>query len=248
MLKASELPSWYKNTLYIQSGYRPPSTYIQSLASLFQLHNETLNIHTHFWPGIIFLYMFSKEHFTDSLQINFCIGFGYFGAITCMFASAYSHTFKNIDSVGANICSKVDYIGIIIVNLSHQILDTYILFRDSHTFYILLSLESLFAIKCINDTLYDLGPFWGLVYPFLSCAYSLYTYMYGLVDLKNASTASLNCSAAVIVAGLVFFKGRVPERFCNPRGIFDYCSSHVFHHICIVYAINFALSAPKHLH
>ena len=248
MLRRSQIPSWYKSSIYIDTGYRAPSTYIKSVASIFQIHNETLNIHTHFWPGILFLYMLFKEPFNKPFEINLCLGAGYIGAITCMFTSAFSHTFKNIDSRISNICSKVDYIGIIVVNLSHQYLDTYILFQNSELFYRFILIESFFATVCIKHTLEGLGSVWALIYPLISCLYSFYTYMYVTPIYKNAAEASLQCSIYVILAGLVFFKGHIPERLCNPGKIFYIVNSHVMHHICIVFAILSALNASKYLH
>ena len=56
LLAFSEIPSWYSDNHYIQTGYRPitPSTCL-CFKSWLSLHNETLNIFTHLLPALFFL-------------------------------------------------------------------------------------------------------------------------------------------------------------------------------------------------
>jgi hypothetical protein len=61
LISLSELPDWYSITCnpFVHSGYRlPASTFLQSANSIFEWHNETLNIHTHLWPGLYFFLYF----------------------------------------------------------------------------------------------------------------------------------------------------------------------------------------------
>ena len=49
---AAGKPKWAKDNEYIQSGFRPISnSYLDCLKSSLEVHNETGNIYTHFFPS-----------------------------------------------------------------------------------------------------------------------------------------------------------------------------------------------------
>ena len=53
LLHFDGLVPWMKDNQYIKTHYRPMSqSYTKSLASVFGIHNETVNIWTHLVPGI----------------------------------------------------------------------------------------------------------------------------------------------------------------------------------------------------
>ncbi len=54
LVDASKLPRWHTPYPYIQTGYRARFTYRLSFASLFRLHNETLNVWTELAPAVGF--------------------------------------------------------------------------------------------------------------------------------------------------------------------------------------------------
>lgn len=55
--KETDIPHWMKEP-FIYNGYRIHYTFQQCKQSLFQLHNQTLNIWTHLVPGIVtFIYL-----------------------------------------------------------------------------------------------------------------------------------------------------------------------------------------------
>ena len=90
LLKWGDLPSWQQDNHYILSYYRPASnSYIGSFQSLFYLHNESVNIHTHLLGAFLFFFMsFSIYAFdTRSISTEDVIAF------SCFFAGAVSSWF-----------------------------------------------------------------------------------------------------------------------------------------------------------
>jgi len=116
-----DLPSWQQDNQYIQTGYRPASgSFRKSFASLGYLHNETVNIYSHFLPSIgfmivgVFLYKSLATRYesaTDSDVIAF--GCFFLGAAICLGMSGTYHTISNHSHLAAKFGNKLDYVGII---------------------------------------------------------------------------------------------------------------------------------------
>ena len=260
MLKASDAPAWYAIPpgSRVMGSYRAPASFAGCVRSAFEWHNETLNIHTHLWPGLYVLYRLLTIR-DETLYLNasddarFCILSGLFGSAALFLASAVAHTFCILNQRVFQVCWTLDFMSIVLVNLSHQFLDSFLLFKiilgSRILFVAALTIEAAFALHCLWQigTLPDTGPYWGLMYPLISSV--------GLTPilviaasrseaiLVKCSTASAMCSVMILIAGGVFFKGRVPEVLCNPRGIFDTVNSHVWHHVCIAASIFAAMEA-----
>ncbi len=93
LLKWADLPSWQQDNHYILSHYRPASnSYLGSFQSLFYLHNETVNIHTHLLGAFLFFFMsFSIYAFdTRSIATEDIVAF------SCFFAGAVSSSLFHI--------------------------------------------------------------------------------------------------------------------------------------------------------
>lgn len=87
LLKWTDLPSWQQDNHYILGHYRPASnSYLGSFQSLFYLHNESVNIHTHLLGAFLFFFMsFSIYAFdTRSITTQDIVAFA------CFFAGAVS--------------------------------------------------------------------------------------------------------------------------------------------------------------
>lgn len=100
LLNYDELPAWRQDNHFISTHYRPTSNSVfTSFQSLFQLHNESVNIHSHLSAAWIFffialsLYAFERHAVTSADIIAFLIFFS--GAVTCLGISATYHTVSN---------------------------------------------------------------------------------------------------------------------------------------------------------
>ena len=117
----NDLPLWLQDNHYIQRGYRPASgSYRKSATSVFQLHNESVNIWTHLigaiFAGIAAFTAYSsiKTRYIHATDEDVLVLACYFlGAITCLGMSATFHTISNHSDAVARFGNRLDYVGII---------------------------------------------------------------------------------------------------------------------------------------
>jgi len=261
LLKRNELPDWYAPMEFIETGYRRPQSALSTFYTIFQWHNETLNIYTHLLPGFWFLYELCnigyKQYYIDSSNYaKFCTISLYTGFLSLLFTSSFTHAFYIVNKNCYAKCRLCDYIAIVIINVGRVYIDIYLLsivfFKNVHFFYLCITLETLFALYVINQIIYkNAGTFWGILYPLISSTSLLLPLIYisqksdnYFMELhinpsvfREAVFHSFSCSFYIMIAGSVFFKGKVPERFYNKNGIFDCFNSHVWHHVCIALSI-----------
>ena len=113
-MKASDLPKEFRD-VGIMSGYRKPDMPVRLyLRSLFQFHNETLNVWTHIASCLFFVYyaaIVSRD--IDLLREEnaplLCL------LITsCLFpfGSALAHLFNSMSVVSRHVCFMIDYFTI----------------------------------------------------------------------------------------------------------------------------------------
>jgi adiponectin receptor len=258
LLKKSDLPEWYTTMEFIETGYRRPQSAFSTFYTIFQWHNETLNIYTHLLPGLWFLYNLLdlpyQQFYKDSSNYaKFCIISGYTNAIVLLFASSFAHTFHIVNKNCNTKCWTCDFVGIIVINLGRHYVDTYLLcisiFKSPLLFITCVTLETLFALYTIYQIMYmNRGRFWGMTYPAITALVPFLYVSYTEQLLYEATLYSLTCSAYILIAGSVFYKGKFPERFYNKNGIFDCFNSHIYHHICIVLSIYSAMKIAPLLH
>jgi predicted membrane channel-forming protein YqfA (hemolysin III family) len=123
LLSWHEIPSWLQDNHYILANYRGPSHSLRkSLSSLFYLHTEFVNIHTHLIGALVLaligfpVYQSISVRY-ESFSWKDCLAFGiwFLCAILCLGMSATYHTICN-HSPGYNAFSqKLDHLGIIIL-------------------------------------------------------------------------------------------------------------------------------------
>jgi adiponectin receptor len=260
-----DLPKWYTIYENIPYGYRPCLSFLETVLSIFTFHVETLNIHTHLWPGLYFLFklfdIIRDDYFLySSFACKLCIVVGYGGAACMGLFSSFAHAFFIIDESWNTIVWKLDFTGIIAINSAHLLYDTFILFNGillDRTFLdIAISLEGIFALFCVYRIWYgttEIRRYWGFVYPIITSiplTVPIYIYTHTVKSSKllmDLTFSSLNCTFFILIAGGIFFKGRFPERFWNPYQIFSYLNSHMFHHIFIVMSIIAAFKGLPYL-
>jgi adiponectin receptor len=116
-----DLPSWQQDNHYIHSGYRPASSsFKKSFASLGYIHNESVNIYSHFIGAVIFstvaivLYTAIKPRY-ESAAPSDVLAFACFfaGAALCLGMSGTYHTISNHSPTINRMGNKLDYVGIV---------------------------------------------------------------------------------------------------------------------------------------
>jgi adiponectin receptor len=248
LVKITDLPPWYEVNPYIQTGYRPVMGFWRTLGTMFQWHNETLNIYSHLLPGLYYLLQWFLQKPDCSIDCSLSISYGYFSAALMGLCSGIGHTLYSVSPRINQIVWKLDFTGIVALNGSHLLLDSYVLCVVLLNNIVLFRTGVVIQSLCIAAVFYQIwskplavGQTWGMLYPAITCVpatLSLYTWIQLYVTdplILNMSQASLNCSICIWIAGLLFFKGRFPER-CFPL-IFDYIPSHVWHHLFCVLAV-----------
>jgi hypothetical protein len=98
LLDFHELPSFLKHNKYILTKYRRACSYAECWASIFKIHNETINVWSHLlgtlwllYLGMVMFYSFSRK-----AQLGDYMIFGWFFvcAIKCFINSALYHIFQ----------------------------------------------------------------------------------------------------------------------------------------------------------
>ncbi len=136
----ADLQEWQKDNHFITSGYRPTSnSLIGSLASLGYLHNETVNVYSHFLGFVLALaaaFLFYLDlhprYLTASngdLRVFACF-FG--GACICLFSSATYHLLSNHSPRVARLGNSLDYFGIVALIWGSFVPSIYYGFGVSH--------------------------------------------------------------------------------------------------------------------
>ena len=113
LLTFDELPSWQQDNKYILTSYRPASgSFYLSLRSIFnQVHNETVNIHTHLAPSLIFA---ACPLFHPGSTLLPFLPF-YFGAASCLLISSLFHATSNVSPSVDRMGNQIDYVGILLL-------------------------------------------------------------------------------------------------------------------------------------
>lgn len=123
LVKWHDLPHWQQDNHYIHGSYRGQSgSYHRSFASLFHVHNETINIYTHLIPALITppagftLYKTLQPRYaTATLSDVVVFGCFLFGIAMCLGMSATYHTISNHSPRVNMLANKLDYVGIVLL-------------------------------------------------------------------------------------------------------------------------------------
>lgn len=118
LLRWDELHAWQKDNQYILAHYRPASySYHVSFQSLFYLHNESVNIHSHLLGASVFLFIafIACTFAVHSVSSSDILAFGCFvlGAVFCLSMSATFHTISNHSPLVSRLGNQLDYVGIV---------------------------------------------------------------------------------------------------------------------------------------
>ncbi|THV04688.1 HlyIII-domain-containing protein [Dendrothele bispora CBS 962.96] len=250
-----ELPEWQRDNEYILSGYRRVQNHWKGcFHSVYAyLHNETVNIHSHLWGGILFLYLFATVNstslishptsWTDSVMFSIFL----LSAVFCLLASALYHTLTCHSQEVAARCHAFDYSGIVVLTVgSFYPCLYYGFYCEPHLqiLYILaISIVGAVAAYIVLNPEYAKPTHRGArtaVFIVLGlCAavpvthWALVHGMHKLVTEMGLQWLAL--SGSLYIFGALLYANRIPERFFP--GAFDYFfASHQIFHFCVVLA------------
>lgn len=114
LIQYVDLPPQWRNNPFVTRGYRfiPLEKWPLIIMSLFAVHNETLNIHTHLIPFLLWFIncipIFNTPRFVDIPEAAFLTF-----ALICLFSSVVWHTMSGCaHPEGMDLCARIDYVGI----------------------------------------------------------------------------------------------------------------------------------------
>ncbi|KAF6764313.1 hemolysin-III related-domain-containing protein [Ephemerocybe angulata] len=118
----SELEDWQKDNEYIVLGYRMLQySWWGCWESVFAyIHNETVNIHSHLWGSVLFVYfiisvtlngLHPEATWIDTAVVDVFL----VSAVFCLSGSAIFHTSTCHSQAVATRCHALDYTGIIVL-------------------------------------------------------------------------------------------------------------------------------------
>ncbi|KAN0134044.1 HlyIII domain containing protein [Lactarius tabidus] len=256
-----DLPTEWRGNPFVAHGYRfiPLNRWPLIIASIFALHNETLNIYTHFVPllvwtsNVIFTFLDSSISSASPVVIDApMLGYTIFALVT-LFSSVVWHTMAGCAHHRSMVlCAKIDYVGIAWLISASVATVVYYGFQCN------TNLRRIYLLICvINGLMGSIFPFWDWfngpknkkwrIVIFLSM-----TFLLAGAPLTHLSLLhSVHGTAAFIgpvvpsltsyVTGLLFYATRFPE--CafpvdSPRLAWLSGGSHGLWHIFIVRAIS----------
>ncbi|EJT97392.1 HlyIII-domain-containing protein [Dacryopinax primogenitus] len=264
LIRFEDLPHKWKNNEFIHTGYRfiPFSRWPLLAASLFQWHNETINILSHLLPTVLFplislvpipnlplpTYFWPSWLEMPDVTID-VLPYWYFwsAAACCLACSVIWHTMAGCSDM--HVCewgARVDYVGIgWLISASITSAIYYGFYCDPHT----AAIYAAFSI--LTGALGTVLPFmhwfnqrknkkWRIAF-FVTCALSALLFFAHLslehgIHATGEFYAPIVPSVAAYTFGLCFYAWHFPE--CAFPGRFDYIgASHQIWHISIVAAI-----------
>ncbi|KAG2148637.1 hemolysin-III related-domain-containing protein [Suillus bovinus] len=254
LIKYVDLPPKWRNNPFVLGGYRfiPLEKWPLIIMSLFAVHNETLNIHTHLIPFVLWLInlisIFNASNIVDAPEVAF-ISF----ALLCLFSSVLWHTMAGCaHPQGMELCARIDYVGIGWLISASVGTVVYYGFQNCHP-----EVGNAFLVCCLMTGIAgNAFPFFKWfdqaeykhcrIAFFLSLAFTAAAPMTALAYLQSPRQmlAFINPiwpSITSYLIGLVFYATHIPERFLSERYShwLDWCGggSHAIWHIFIVIAI-----------
>ena len=113
-----DIPLWQKDNQWILTSYRPPTdSYMGCFQSLFYLHNESVNIHSHIFGTFLFFFIGVFLFLFESYQLTWsdliALSCFFIGVELCLTISASYHLISNHSAEIARFGNQLDYVGIV---------------------------------------------------------------------------------------------------------------------------------------
>ena len=110
-MRAQDLPSDYETMPFVQKGYRLGYDSCGCLTSIFEVHNETINIWTHWLGALWFAYLMRVDSSTETLDASTILIFRLI-CLNLFASSAGYHTFGAISPRAMRLWLRADKLGI----------------------------------------------------------------------------------------------------------------------------------------
>ncbi|KAG7087602.1 hypothetical protein E1B28_013555 [Marasmius oreades] len=250
----NDLPSWKRYNMHILTGYRrSQESWRGCVQSIYAyVHNETGNIHTHLWGGVLFLYLLitvdpsqltsGQTTWVDSAV--FSIFFA--SAAFCLLSSATFHA--SLAHQSPEVCCRCqafDYVGITVLNLGSfcpllyygffcepEALRLYglsVLLLNAAGVFVVVDPEYAKPTHVARRTAIFVGMSFIVVIPMLH-----WFVVYGLATtLTGMGLKWFLLSSSIYFGGALLYVNQIPECF-NP-GAYDFLfNSHQIFHVCVV--------------
>lgn len=249
-----EIPEWQKDNEYIIKGYvKETNSFKRIFQSLFFLHNETVNIYTHFLPGILCFALISSvlefslfKKYTTTLTDYLMVNFFFAGAFTCFMMSATFHCIKAHSEKVSIFGNKLDYLGIVALIVSSLIsLMFYGFYDDFKAFLVFGTITTAFGVTCTILSLKDRfrKREWRVKRAIMFVIFGLSAVIplfYGLAKHGYKEICNKIGFNWVLLEGVFYITGavlyglRYPEKTCPGKYDFFLNSHQIFH--CLVVA------------
>jgi adiponectin receptor len=151
---------------YIYEGFRiPKGCFSTTLQSIFQIHNEYMNIWTHVIGSLIFIYLFGSFLFhvyqnkSFSYSSFFIISFYLLSALFVFTSSSIYHIFNHHSIDIANKCLCLDWFSVTLLVLASNLYTAYFsLYQNQHfhTFYVFLIINLIIYVYLTYQNMYSL--------------------------------------------------------------------------------------------
>lgn len=229
-----ELDAWQQDNHFIRSGYvKETLSYKECLKSLAYLHNESVNVYSHFLPAVfaaiavVIFINWRLEIYENDLGIWERVNFLQFGgaATFCLMLSAMFHLFKSHSHKTCKFGNQCDYLGIIVMITCS--LNSIILFAFHDAPKVRNGFIMLFIVlgsTCAKLTFDE--KFSSLEYrPFRSFMFILFglsgilpiiagVKIFGAEDAMARAEAGWCCAEGFFyILGACLYALRIPERF-----------------------------------
>lgn len=254
-LRYDDLPAWRQDNHFILTHYRPTSdSFLTSFQSLFQLHNESVNIHSHLSGAWIFffvalsLYAFERHPVAPADIIAFLFFFS--GAVICLGISATYHTLSNHSPKINQWGNQIDYLGIVVLISGSFVPSVYYGFYCEPMLQrCYWSMISTIGVGCVFLSVNPKfrSPLWRSFRASMFVGFGLSAifpvlhgvYIHGLEQMRYSIGLDwVLLQGFLYVLGAVVYATRVPERF-HPGRYDVWGSSHqIFHGLILLAAMS----------
>ncbi len=255
IVEKDKAPKWmhYK---YIGKGYRIQHTFKQLFKSVGKLHNEFMNIWTHFMAAIFLLAMlldFIRESHLDNwrilqmpVKISPFISF-FIASILGFLCSTIYHTFRSHSLKANYLLKKLDYFGILIQIFFASASYYYYIFFDHQKymwiFMAILSLGTLGTFIAIFNSAFGTPKYKilrAIVFGVLGFSnvvpvlFAFYLIHYSNETIYDHTTGLFYAvlEGAFYGLGLYFYVSKFPEKK-YPKKFDIFFNSHSIWHICV---------------